>query len=44
MLVTYTVQQLTSMATYVTFDDIHYYHVSIYYYDMLLYYSDNGKI
>ena len=44
MLVTYTVQQLTSLTTYATFDDIHYYHDSIHYYDMLLYYSDNGKI
>ena len=44
MAVTYTVQLLTCMATYTTFDDIYYYHDSIHYRDMLLYYRDSGKI
>ena len=44
MAVTYTVQLLTCMTTYTTFDDIYYYHDSIHYRDMLLYYRDSGKI
>ena len=44
MAVTYTVQLLTCMTAYTTFDDIYYYRDSIHYCDMLLYYRDSGKI